>query len=55
MKKKLDLISLSKDELSKKQKARVLGGNVAPGLLGCCCGGHGIHGTWGSTRSNNPH
>ncbi len=43
MKKKLDLISLSKDELSKKQKARVLGGT---GFAGCCCSGDGMDG-WG--------
>ncbi len=46
MKKKLDLISLSKNELSKKQKLEVRGG-----FLGCCCSGHGMTNTWNGVRS----
>ena len=53
MKKKLNLISLSKEKLSEKQKAKVLGGEAQPGLLGCCCGGHGHTNTWGGVRRNN--
>ena len=37
MKKKISLINLSKDELSKKQKKNVYGGYVAPVVGQCLC------------------
>lgn len=46
MKKKLNAISLSKCELSKKKKMAVRGG-----VLGCCCSGHGMTNTWNGVRT----
>lgn len=53
MKKKLNLISLSKDELSKKQKARVLGGETSMLRKSCCCSGDFMSGWNGVRRFRN--
>ena len=53
MKKKMNLIKLSKDEMTKKEKSKVLGGYTAlakPGFLGCCCSGHGMVNSWNNVR-----
>jgi len=44
MKKKINLLSLSRKELSVKEKTRLVGGT---GIGGCCCSGNGMVNTWG--------
>jgi len=41
MKRKIDLLSLSKRELSKKESALIRGGDPIPGC-GCCCKTNGL-------------
>ena len=54
MTKKIDLLTLSKNALSEKEKSHLLGGDAEIPILGCCCGGHGMVNTWNQVRQNQP-